>query len=61
MFGGTVREMNEKHDMPKSDIFHDTVKSALMKEGWQIMHDPYVLAIGKKRLFVEVIKQWIPA
>jgi hypothetical protein len=27
--------------MPARDIFHDTVKRALIKEDWVITHDPY--------------------
>lgn len=26
--------------MPAKDIYHDTVKIALVKDGWQITHDP---------------------
>ena len=26
--------------MPAKDIYHDTVKTALIKGGWQITHDP---------------------
>ncbi|MBK6903885.1 MAG: XisH family protein [Saprospirales bacterium] len=28
------------------DIFHEQVKAALKKEGWQITHDPYPLSVG---------------
>ncbi len=28
------------------DLFHDTVKRALQKEGWRITHDPYPLRYG---------------
>ncbi len=27
--------------MPSKDIFHETVKQALVKEEWSITHDPY--------------------
>ncbi len=27
--------------MPAKDIFHETVKHALIKENWVITHDPY--------------------
>jgi hypothetical protein len=40
--------------MPKLDLFHDLVKRILIKDGWQITHDPFVLRIGKKRLFVDL-------
>ncbi|MBA4182514.1 MAG: fatty-acid synthase, partial [Acidobacteria bacterium] len=26
--------------MPAKDIYHDTVKNALIKDGWTITHDP---------------------
>ncbi len=40
--------------MPKLDIYHETVKSALKKDGWRITNDPFVLQIGKKRLFADL-------
>ncbi len=40
--------------MPARDIFHNTVKSALQKDGWTITHDPFPLQIGKKRLSVDL-------
>jgi XisH protein len=40
--------------MPAKDLFHDCVKLALIKDGWQISHDPYSLKIGKKDLFVDL-------
>jgi XisH protein len=36
--------------VPARDIYHNTVKTALQKEGWTITHDPFPLQIGKKRL-----------
>jgi hypothetical protein len=40
--------------MPAKDIFHDRVKNALIKDGWQISHDPYSLKVGKKDLFIDL-------
>jgi XisH protein len=40
--------------MPAKDIFHDCVKTALIKDGWTITHDPLSLRIGKKDLFVDL-------
>ena len=40
--------------MPKKDIYHDTVKTALLKDGWTITHDPLKLEIGKKELFIDL-------
>ena len=28
--------------MPRRDMYHETVKQALIAEGWQITHDPYI-------------------
>ncbi|MEH2158944.1 element excision factor XisH family protein [Nostoc sp.] len=28
------------------DLYHEQVKRALEKDGWQITHDPYELRIG---------------
>jgi XisH protein len=36
------------------DIYHETVKIALQKEGWMITHDPFPLQIGKKRLSADL-------
>lgn len=40
--------------MPAKDIYHDTVKRALQKNGWTITHDPFPLQIGKKRLSADL-------
>lgn len=41
--------------MPAKDIYHDTVKTALIKDGWTITHDPLRLKLRKgKRLFVDL-------
>ena len=40
--------------MPAKDIYHDAVRNALMKDGWKITNDPYILSIGRKDLFVDL-------
>jgi hypothetical protein len=35
--------------MSARDIYHDTVKSALQKDGWRITDDPLVLTFNPKR------------
>jgi hypothetical protein len=40
--------------MPAKDFFHDCVKVALIKDGWEISHDPYSLKVGKKDLFIDL-------
>jgi len=36
------------------DIYHNTVKRALQKDGWTITHDPFPLQIGRKRLSADL-------
>lgn len=36
------------------DIYHDTVKCALQKDGWTITHDPFPLQICNKRLSADL-------
>jgi XisH protein len=40
--------------MPARDTFHDQVKSALVKDGWSITHDPLTLAFGGRGVFVDL-------
>lgn len=40
--------------MPAKDIYHNTVKNALIKDGWKITDDPLILSIGKKDVFVDL-------
>jgi XisH protein len=40
--------------MPAKDIFHDPFKTALLKDGWKVTHDPFNLKIGKKDLFIDL-------
>jgi XisH protein len=40
--------------MSAKDIYHDSCKQALIKDGWTISHDPFSLKIGKKDLFVDL-------
>jgi hypothetical protein len=40
--------------MPAKDIYHDSGKQALIKDGWHISHDPYNLKIGRKDLFIDL-------
>ena len=30
------------------EIYHNSVKEALIKDGWSVTHDPYYLDIGEK-------------
>lgn len=40
--------------MPAKDIYHETVKTALTKDGWTITDDPFKLKWGLRELFVEL-------
>ncbi|MDZ7959014.1 MAG: XisH family protein [Aulosira sp. DedQUE10] len=40
--------------MPAKDIYHDTVKLSLIKDGWTITNDPLLLQYGTKDLFVDL-------
>ena len=40
--------------MPQRDIIHNLVKQAIIKEGWEITDDPYVISYGERFLFVDL-------
>lgn len=40
--------------MPARDIYHDSVKNALIKDGWTITHDPLRLSWGGKDMYVDL-------
>ena len=41
--------------MPAHDIYHETVRNALIKDGWTITHDPLRLRLRRgKNLFVDL-------
>lgn len=40
--------------MPALDIYHDTVRTALIKDGWMITHDPLHLRWGRKDMYVDL-------
>lgn len=40
--------------MPARDIYHATVKTALIKDQWTITHDPLTLKLGKKDFYVDL-------
>ncbi len=39
--------------MPAKDLYHDTVKTALIKDGWTITNDPLTLNIEDRNLFID--------
>src|SRR5688572_25822631 len=40
--------------MPRTDILHNVVKQALIKDGWNITHDPFTLTFGLRQAFVDL-------
>jgi len=40
--------------MPAKDVIHDAVKTALIKDGWIITHDPFPIRLGNMRVFADV-------
>ncbi|MEW5988825.1 MAG: element excision factor XisH family protein [Chloroflexota bacterium] len=40
--------------MPARDLYHNVARNALVKDGWTITHDPYVLKWGTKDLYVDL-------
>lgn len=40
--------------MPQKDSIHQAVKQALIKDGWEITADPYVITYGERFLFVDL-------
>lgn len=40
--------------MPAKDLYHNTVRTALEKDGWTITNDPLPLKIGDRSLFVDL-------
>jgi len=40
--------------MPARDIYHDHVKTALVKDGWTITNDPLKLSFGRKNIYVDL-------
>ncbi|MGL6095658.1 MAG: XisH family protein [Fimbriiglobus sp.] len=40
--------------MPANDAIHAAVRNALIKDGWTITDDPYVLRFGDDKLFADL-------
>jgi len=47
--------------MPAKDIFHDTVKIGLEKEGWAITDDPLYLDFGGVEIYIDLAAEKIIA
>lgn len=40
--------------MPSRDKIHDIVKIALIKDGWEITHDPFFIRLGNFRTYADL-------
>ncbi len=40
--------------MPQKDTSHDSIKQALINDGWEITDDPYVISYDEYSLFVDI-------
>lgn len=40
--------------MPRIDKHHETVKTALSKDGWEIIYDPFLLKYKGLRLYIDL-------
>lgn len=40
--------------MPQRDATHNIIRQALIKEGWEITDDPYVISYGERFLFIDL-------
>jgi hypothetical protein len=40
--------------MSQRDYLHDPVRQALVKDGWTITHDPYTIAFGNRRGYIDL-------
>jgi hypothetical protein len=40
--------------MPAKDIYHDAIKNALIKDGWEIIADPYTIKYEDVELFADL-------
>ena len=40
--------------MPPRDSLHEIVEQALVKDGWRITDDPFVISYGERFLFVDL-------
>lgn len=40
--------------MPRRDLYHDTVKNILVRDGWKITHDPLILGDLELRVYPDL-------
>ena len=40
--------------MPRLDIIHHAVKNAIIKDGWTVTHDPYLIQYKEVKVYVDL-------
>ncbi|MEJ6485845.1 XisH family protein [Nostoc punctiforme UO1] len=40
--------------MPAKDLYHNTVRTALIKDDWTITDDPFKLRVGRRSIYVDL-------
>lgn len=40
--------------MPRKDLYHECVRTALENEGWAITHDPYTIKMGSRKGYIDL-------
>jgi hypothetical protein len=43
--------------MPRKDIYHDSFKNALIKDGWTILADPYTVEYEDDNLYADLLAE----
>jgi XisH protein len=43
------------------DLYHSQVKAALIKDGWQITHDPYEIRTGGVEMYIDLAAEQVIA
>ena len=46
--------------MPARDLFHDAIRIALVKDGWTITDDPFVIEYRDVKLFADLAAESAP-
>jgi hypothetical protein len=45
----------------RKDLYHNQVKTALQKDGWQITHDPYEIRVGGVEMYIDLAAEQVIA
>lgn len=40
--------------MPRQDAYHNAVRAALVKDGWTITHDPFVIRLEDVKFYIDL-------